>query len=65
MTSHDLAKRLLAGPDRPILIVKPEGGPYTTEWELHPGGPWLTSPDHHGNPVRIAIDRQNPNAQAS
>lgn len=55
MTSHELAKKLLELPDRRIAIVKAEGGPYTSEYDLHPAGPWLTNPDHAFNPIRIQI----------
>lgn len=52
MTSHELAKRLLALPDQEITIVKGEGDGYVTEYSAHPGGPWL---DAFGK-VRVAIE---------
>lgn len=53
MTSHDLAKRLLALPDRGITIVKGEGGGYISEHDIHPGGPWLD-----GSTIRVQIQRR-------
>lgn len=53
ITSHELAKKLLAFPDQEITIVKGEGGGYFTEYRLNPGGPWI---DLSGK-VRMQIER--------
>ena len=39
MNSHELAKELLALPNRHVTIAKPEGGPYVQEYDISPP-PW-------------------------
>ena len=59
-TSHELAKKLLALPDRPITVVKGEGGGYVSEWRLHPGDPWLDLTS-----VRVQIEKKEASASNS
>lgn len=41
MTAHELAKRLLALPDHPLVIIKGEGGGYISEHDVQLSGPWV------------------------
>lgn len=54
MTAHQLAQKLLELPDRDVTIVKWEDEGYVSEYDLHPGGPWLLN----GSTVRVQIERR-------
>lgn len=54
MTSHELARALLALSDKPVLLIIPQEGGYTADYAPY-GGPWE---DPFGS-VRIQIEQPN------